>query len=174
MNFLSLFTGFSQIRTTRDCFSLVSTKSTNFYQTFGLRKKSSYSFTPRRQLGPCDLLSLWTFCMWASVTRSPVSLKRRLEILGLFAGTLYYETFSIYQSLRQFLGLVTEKYRNIPEDQVTNGGFVNSATRQAHSWPVDCPFQSCPLEFLGAILDIRCKSHGYIQTHAARSWKQCH
>ncbi|RAL06801.1 uncharacterized protein BO97DRAFT_447317 [Aspergillus homomorphus CBS 101889] len=86
--------------------------------------------------------------------------------LGLFAGTLYFESFSIYESFRQFLGLVTDSYREIPEDQVTNEGYVDSDTRMAHNWPVNSPFRSCPLQFLGAVLDIRSKSHGYLQTHA--------
>ncbi|GKZ98243.1 hypothetical protein AnigIFM59636_002476 [Aspergillus niger] len=122
-------------------------------------------YTPKttrtmRSFEPLDFLNVG---LGHTIPRQPQTTARDL---GLFAGTLYYETFSIYESLRQFLGLVTEKYRNIPEDQVTSGGFVNSATRQAHNWPVDSPFQSCPLQFLGAILDIRCKSHGYLQTHA--------
>ncbi|PYI01554.1 hypothetical protein BO78DRAFT_423452 [Aspergillus sclerotiicarbonarius CBS 121057] len=86
--------------------------------------------------------------------------------LGLFAGTLYFETFAIYERVRQFLGLVTDKYRDVPEDRVSNEGFVDPETREAYDWPVECPFRVCPLPFLAAILDIRCKSQGYLQTHA--------
>jgi hypothetical protein len=85
--------------------------------------------------------------------------------LGLFAGSLYFETFSIYESFRHFLGLVTEKYNDIPEVQVTNEGFVDVETRRAVGWPIESPFRSCPLPFLSAILDIRRKSLGYLQTH---------
>ncbi|GLA55866.1 hypothetical protein AnigIFM63604_003085 [Aspergillus niger] len=128
-------------------------------------KAKLFIYTPKttktmRSFEPLDFLHVG---LGHTISRQPQTTARDL---GLFAGTLYYETFSIYESLRQFLGLVTERHRNIPEDQVTNGGFVNSATRQAHNWPVDSPFQSRPLQFLGAILDIRCNSHGYLQTHA--------
>ncbi|PWY86579.1 hypothetical protein BO94DRAFT_597312 [Aspergillus sclerotioniger CBS 115572] len=65
-----------------------------------------------------------------------------IQDLGLFAGTLYFDTFTIYEGLRQFLGLLTDEYRDIPSNRVTNEGFVDAETREAHDWPVESPFQN--------------------------------
>lgn len=114
---------------------------------------------------PFERLDFLTVGIGHVVHRCP---RDTVQDLGLFAGSLYFENFSIYESFRHFLGLVTNRYRDVPEDRVTSEGFVDLETRQSIGWPVQSPFRSCPLPFLGAILDIRSKGHGYLQTHMGK------
>ncbi|KAL3478443.1 hypothetical protein BJX99DRAFT_107001 [Aspergillus californicus] len=85
--------------------------------------------------------------------------------LELFAGSLYFESFQKYENFRKFLGLVTDDYHQIPDDRLSNEGFVDEQTRQEIGWPVQSPFRSNPLPFLDAIFNLRSRGHGYLQTH---------
>ncbi|RAH70417.1 uncharacterized protein BO66DRAFT_451362 [Aspergillus aculeatinus CBS 121060] len=86
-----------------------------------------------------------------------------LQDLALFAGNLYFESYLAYKTFRAFLGLVTERSRDVPAKEVSVEGFVTPQART--EWPVESPFKSTPLPFLGAVLDIRSRGHGYLQTH---------
>ncbi|RHZ68728.1 hypothetical protein CDV55_106064 [Aspergillus turcosus] len=131
------------------------------------QKTQLHIYTPRttKTMRPFERLDFLTVSIGHVVHRCP---RDTVQDLGLFAGSLYFESFSIYESFRHFLGLVTNRYRDVPEDRVTSEGFVDPETRQSIGWPVQSPFRSCPLPFLGAILDIRSKGHGYLQTHMGK------
>ncbi|KAF9882672.1 hypothetical protein FE257_005657 [Aspergillus nanangensis] len=88
--------------------------------------------------------------------------------LELFAGSLYFVSFKIYENVRHFLGLVTEHTSQMLGNRLSNEGFVGEQTRQEVEWPVQSPFWSNPLPLLGAIFNIRSKGHGYLQTHMGR------
>ncbi|PYI28973.1 hypothetical protein BP00DRAFT_438002 [Aspergillus indologenus CBS 114.80] len=86
-----------------------------------------------------------------------------VQDLGFFAGNLYFESYLVYKTFRYFLGMVTERSRDVPAKEVSVEGFVTPQART--EWPVGSPFTSSPLPFLGAVLSIRSKGHGYLQTH---------
>ncbi|KAL2824344.1 hypothetical protein BDW59DRAFT_147523 [Aspergillus cavernicola] len=94
--------------------------------------------------------------------RSPHENTQDLE---LFAGSLYFESFRRYENFRQFLGLITDDCRQIPDNRLSDEGFVDEQTRQEIGWPVQSPFRSNPLPFLDAIFNLRSRGHGYLQTH---------
>ncbi|KAB8073112.1 hypothetical protein BDV29DRAFT_141480 [Aspergillus leporis] len=131
------------------------------------RKTRLHIYTPRttKDMRPFEQLDFLTVGIGHICRRCS---EETVQDLGLFAGSLYFENFSVYESFRHFLGLVTNKYRDVSDNRVTNEGFIDPDTRQLIGWPVQSPFRSCPLPYLGAILDIRSKGHGYLQTHMGK------
>ncbi|RJE18781.1 hypothetical protein PHISCL_08882 [Aspergillus sclerotialis] len=121
-------------------------------------------YTPRTTKGMRSFNHLDFLTIGSRKTKIPPSpeLGRDLE---LFAGSLYFDTFADYQRFRQFLGLITNGFSNIPDGSVSPEGFVDERTRTELQWPVHSPFQTNPLPFLIAILNMRARGHGYLQTH---------
>ncbi|KAI4721480.1 hypothetical protein E4T48_02363 [Aureobasidium sp. EXF-10727] len=84
--------------------------------------------------------------------------------LNLFAGSLYLETAAIYNSLRDFLGLVSQSRRG-GDFAVNSDGYVDDETRKALKWPKTCPFFASPLPFLKEVCSLRRGGKGFAQTH---------
>ncbi|KAG9566451.1 hypothetical protein KCU71_g4050, partial [Aureobasidium melanogenum] len=84
--------------------------------------------------------------------------------LNLFAGSLYLETASIYDSLRCFLGLVSQS-RRAGDFAVNSDGYVDPTIREAFGWPETCPFVGSPLPFLKEVCSLRRSGKGFAQTH---------
>lgn len=125
---------------------------------------SLHIYTPRatKRVRPFHRLD------FLSVGKCTAHVPPSLEIaqdLELFAGSLYFETFADYERFHYFLGLITDRFSNVPEDAISPEGFVNEETRQEVGWPVQSPFRSNPLLFISAIFNIRGKGRGYMQTH---------
>ncbi|KAF9252833.1 hypothetical protein LCP9604111_359 [Penicillium roqueforti] len=85
--------------------------------------------------------------------------------LEMFSGSLYFGSFEDYNNFRSFLGLLTDNLGGIPDDAMTNEGFVKYISRRQLQWPIDSPFVENPLPFLGALIHIRTKGMGYQQSH---------
>ncbi|KAG9762013.1 hypothetical protein KCU73_g2114, partial [Aureobasidium melanogenum] len=84
--------------------------------------------------------------------------------LNLFAGSLYLETATIYDSLRCFLGLVSQS-RRAGDFVVNSDGYVDLKIREAASWPGTCPFIGSPLPFLKEVCSLRRGGKAFAQTH---------
>ena len=121
-------------------------------------------YSPRTTKGMRSFNHLDFLTIGSHRTKIPPSprLGRDLE---LFSGSLHFDTFADYVRFRQFLGLITDRFSNIPEGSVSPEGFVDRRTKAELGWPVHSPFQTNPLPFLIAVLNIRCRGHGYLQTH---------
>lgn len=121
-------------------------------------------YTPRTTKGmrPFHLLDFFTI---GSANTNVPPQSEISQDLELFAGSLYFDSFSAYERFRLFLGLRTDAFANATEELASPEGFVDEETRQAVGWPIHSPFQSNPLPFLGTLYDMRGKGHGYLQTH---------
>lgn len=84
--------------------------------------------------------------------------------LNLFAGSLYLETPAIYDSLRCFLGLVSQS-RRAGNFAVNSDGYVDPEIREAAGWPETCPFVGSPLPFLKEVCSLRRGGKAFAQTH---------
>lgn len=84
--------------------------------------------------------------------------------LNLFAGSLYLETPAIYDSLRCFLGLVSQT-RRAGDFVVNSDGYVDPKVREALGWPETCPFIGSPLPFLKEVCSLRRGGKAFAQTH---------
>ncbi|KAG9960476.1 hypothetical protein KCU61_g6491, partial [Aureobasidium melanogenum] len=87
-----------------------------------------------------------------------------LRNLKLFSGSLYLESAAVYDSLRCFLGLVSQS-RRVGDFAVDSDGFVDAKTRAAVGWPGTCPFLKSPLPFLKEVYLLRRSGKGFAQTH---------
>ncbi|KAJ5801125.1 uncharacterized protein N7518_003193 [Penicillium psychrosexuale] len=85
--------------------------------------------------------------------------------LEMFSGSLYFSSFEDYNDFRSFLELLTDNLGGIPDDAMTNEGFVKYFSRMQLQWPIDSPFVENPIPFLGALIHIRTKGMGYQQSH---------
>ncbi|KAF9894293.1 hypothetical protein FE257_007796 [Aspergillus nanangensis] len=129
----------------------------------GSRKTKLHVYTARTTKGMRSFRDLRFLHIGAHFNRQ-VSLETTRS-LELFAGSLYFQSYSEYEDFRHFLGLVTNQHNCIPEDRVSQEGFVDQLTRQEFGWPVQSPFDSSPIQFLSALFNLRSKGHGYDQTH---------
>lgn len=84
--------------------------------------------------------------------------------LNIFAGSLYLEDAAIYDSLRSFLGLVSQS-RRVGSLAVNSDGYVDPEVRQKVGWPSSCPFKGSPLPFLKELYSLRRGGKGFAQTH---------
>ncbi|KAJ5124379.1 uncharacterized protein N7515_008204 [Penicillium bovifimosum] len=112
---------------------------------------------PMRSFGNLDFFGIGSGC--------PMPTQRMRCCLELFAGSLYFDNFEEYKYFRDFLGLLTGHYENIPQGGITSEGFVKFFTRFRLRWPLDSPFMVNPLPFLAALVDIRTRGGGYQQSH---------
>jgi hypothetical protein len=84
--------------------------------------------------------------------------------LNLFAGSLYLEEAAIYDSLRCFLGLVSQS-RRAGDFAVNSDGYVGPDVRKSVGWPSVSPFKGSPLPFLKEVCSLRRGGKGFAQTH---------
>jgi len=84
--------------------------------------------------------------------------------LNLFAGSLYLEDAASYDSLRCFLGLVSQS-RRAGEFAVNSDGYVDPDVRKIVGWPSVSPFKGSPLPFLKEVCSLRRGGKGFAQTH---------
>ncbi|THY36728.1 hypothetical protein D6D01_00185 [Aureobasidium pullulans] len=84
--------------------------------------------------------------------------------LNLFAGSLYLENVELYDSLRCFLGLVSQS-RRAGDLAVNSDGFVDPQIREAIGWLEPCPFVRSPLPFLKEVCALLRSGKGFAQTH---------
>ena len=103
------------------------------------------------------------FGIGANIPRRPDDAMTRC--LEMFSGSLYFSSFEDLKNFRLFLGLLTEGLGEIPDDAMTNEGFIKYFSRMQLQWPIDSPFVENPLPFLGALVHIRTKGNGYQQSH---------
>lgn len=84
--------------------------------------------------------------------------------LNLFAGSLYLEDAASFESLRCFLGLVSQS-RRAGDLAVNSDGYVDPEVRKIVGWPSASPFKGSPLPFLKEVCSLRRGGKGFAQTH---------
>ncbi|KAI4755334.1 hypothetical protein E4T52_08277 [Aureobasidium sp. EXF-3400] len=84
--------------------------------------------------------------------------------LSLFAGSLYLEDEANYDSLRCFLGLVSQT-RRAGDLVVNSDGYFDPDVRKKIGWPSGCPSKGSPLPFLKEVCSLRRGGKGFAQTH---------
>lgn len=85
--------------------------------------------------------------------------------LGLFSGSLFFEGFSAYKAVTDFLAVLVDAAMNEEGVSVGSDGFVDENARLRLSWPVSSPFKTSPIVFIKALTGIRRKGHVFSQTH---------
>ncbi|KAH0276074.1 hypothetical protein KCU91_g4106, partial [Aureobasidium melanogenum] len=122
-----------------------------------------HTFAPRlnKAMVSFDDMSFYTIGRdLGNIPSSSIALRN----LKLFSGSLYLESAAIYDSLRCFLGLVSQS-RRVGDFVVNSDGFVDANTRAAFGWPGTCPFIKSPLPFLKEVYSLRRSGKGFAQTH---------
>ncbi|KAI9773044.1 MAG: hypothetical protein M1835_006205 [Candelina submexicana] len=91
-----------------------------------------------------------------------------LRDLNLFSGSLYFDSYTQYKVLCEFLAIMINRsrYREHPDIQLASDGFVNPIIRKLLGWSeVASPFEKSPLPFLKELLGMRGKGRDFLQTH---------
>ncbi|KAG9514191.1 hypothetical protein KCV07_g8292, partial [Aureobasidium melanogenum] len=122
-----------------------------------------HTFAPRLNKAMVSFDDMDFYTIGATSGSSPCS-DAVVRNLNLFAGSLYLETATIYDSLRCFLGLVSQS-RRAGSFVVNSDGYVDPKIREAFGWPETCPFIGSPLPFLKEVCSLRRGGKGFAQTH---------
>jgi hypothetical protein len=122
-----------------------------------------HTFAPRLNKAMVSFNDMDFYTIGASSGKSACS-DVAVRNLNLFAGSLYLEDAAIYDSLRCFLGLVSQS-RRVGDSVVNSDGYVNSDARRRAGWPSACPFNGSPLPFLKEVCSLRRGGKGFAQTH---------
>jgi hypothetical protein len=122
-----------------------------------------HTFAPRLIKAMVSFNDMDFYTIGASSGKSACSLTA-VRNLNLFAGSLYLEDEDIYDSLRCFLGLVSQS-RRVEDSVVNSDGYVNSDIRRRENWASACPFNGSPLPFLKEVFSLRRGGKGFAQTH---------
>lgn len=127
------------------------------------KKVRLHTFAPRLNKAMASFNDMNFYTVNSTPDDKPCS-PSAVRDLNLFAGSLYLENESEYESLRHFLGLVSQT-RRAGEISVASDGFVAPNIRQTIGWPEYCPFNNSPLPFLKGVYTLRRNGQGFAQTH---------
>jgi hypothetical protein len=100
-------------------------------------------------------------------TNAPAFSAEAVTMLNLFAGQLYFSSFSHYQSLCEMIGL-WDGVRELPiRRHIHNDNFVPPACRKANGW-TNCTFRTSPVGMLKAFIGMRRLGIEWSHTHMGR------
>lgn len=93
--------------------------------------------------------------------------------LGLFAGSLYLDSYEDYMLLCEYLGLAAGYPGTIPRGVVVSvDGYIQPNNRAGMGWG-GCPFGDNPLPMIQTLITGRCKGEIFRDTHIGQILRGC-